>query len=316
MSITIAEFNSQFAKSVRDHYDNQAKEAIKNSAMARIFNIVDTSEYTESFISTEGISLPNWINESQDLPNSTVGKGHRTVLESNEFGHNIVIPYKERLRARDNTEAILKIVNKYKNGSIIAMHTFMAKTSHNLLNNAFTTTLAPDGLSLINAAHKWSSSSGTFSNLLEATALSLEVVEKAEKIAGEMKDSVGSEMPVNLHKIIVKKGGKSSALAKKIFGINRDQYKPATLGDVDIYMGGTYEIIETPYLTSGDAYFFVGDHEMLGVENPLAVRVVDRPGLKEAWTSAKNLDWVGAVAGSFKTGVVNMPFTIIGSKGA
>ncbi len=318
--LTIQEFNSDFAKSVKKHFDNQTMEAIRNSAMNKIFDVADTDEYSESFTSNEGVDQPTYFDENENLPESKIGKGYRSTFDSEEFGHTISVSKKARLKARDNTEKILEIVNNQKNGALVAMHSFLEKETHKILNDAFTGSyvLAPDGLSVCNDAHLWNSSDGTFDNKLASSALSLDVVKAVEAYGGAFVDSTGAEMPLNFKTIIVKKGGAAAALAKQIFGIEniRTQYQATSVGNINIY-AGEYTIIETPWLTSGTAYFFVADSDMLAVENPMFVNFIERPQLQgDVMTESQNLSWKWAYAGSFKYGLRNLPFTLVGSPGS
>jgi hypothetical protein len=115
MGFTIAQFNTAFAKSFTENFDNQTKEAIRNSAMNKIFSVEDTTEYTESYLSNEGVTLPSYLDESEDLEDSEIGKGYRTVFDSAEFGQTMRITYKARKKVGDKTEAIAQLANNYKN---------------------------------------------------------------------------------------------------------------------------------------------------------------------------------------------------------
>ena len=73
-----------------------------------------------------------------------------------------------------------------------------------------------------------------------------------------MVDSKGKPMPVSMKSIVVKKGGKAAVAARKLFGMYGSQYSPTVIGDINIYMG-EFNIIETPYIISDTAYYFMGD---------------------------------------------------------
>jgi len=320
--LTVQEFNTTFTKAIVKHFDNQSKEAIKNSAMNKIFQVEDTTEYTESFISTEGVTLPTYVDESETPDTNKIGKGYKVTFDGAEFAHNVIISYKARKKVQDKTEKVIDIINKQKNGAIIAMNSFLEIETHKLLNQAFSSTsyLAPDAQVLCYGTHVWNSTGRTFSNLLSSSALDLSVVDEVEKVGGAFVDSHGTNMPLNFKTIVVKKGGKAAQAAKRIFGFNRkmdvkDQYRPTTIGNIDIYVG-EYTIIETPWLTSNTAYFFVADRQMLGIENPLFVNFIERPQIQGDATLQKNLDFMYSVAGSFKFGCRNMPITLLGSPGA
>lgn len=318
--VTVAEFNTDWSKSIVESFDQQSKDAIRNSAMNMILDISDTTEYTESFNATEAMDLPGYIDESENLKLSATGKGYKVTFDSAEFAHKIKITYPSRLKAKDSTEKLLEVINREKNNAIITMQIFLETETHKLLNEAFSSTnyLAPDGLSICNDAHVWNSTGTTFDNKLSAgTALSNTVVDAVEAYAGAFKDAQGNPMPLKFNKIVVKKGGAAATAAKRLFGVPnaQGQYSPTSVGAIDIY-NGFYTIIETPYLTSGTAYFFIADHEMLGQSNPLFCNFIERPKIQGAMEEKDNLDWIMKVAGSFKFGCRSLPFTILGDPGA
>lgn len=316
--LTVQEFNSNFTKAIRGYFDNQSKAAIKNSVMNRIFQVEDSSEYVASYISTEGITLPTYIGESETPNVSNIGKGYKTTFESAEFAHSIIVTYKERLKNPDSTEKLKNITNAKKNGAIIAMNTFLEKETHRVFNEAFSSTsfLAPDGATLCADTHTWNSTGRTFDNLLASSALDLTVIDTVEKVGGAFVDAAGTNMPLNFKYILVKKGSKAAQAAKRIFGFtSREQYRPTSIGNLNIYEG-SYTIIETPWLTSDTAYFFIADHAELSLDNPLFVDFTQRPAMQSEFKEQNNLDWTNTVAGSFKFGIRNMPFTILGSAGA
>ena len=282
--VTVAEFNTTWSKSIVESFDEQSKEAIRNSAMNMILDISDTTEYTESYNATEAMDLPGYIDESENLKDSSTGKGYKVTFDSAEFGHKIKVTYKARLKAKDSTEKLLEVINREKNNAIIQMNTFLEIETHKLLNEAFSSTayLAPDGLTICNDAHVWNSTGETFDNKLSAgTALSSTVVDAVERYAGAFTDAEGNPMPLNFKKIVVKKGGKAATAAKRLFGIPnaQGQYSPTSVGNIDIY-NGFYTIIETPYMTSNTAYFFIADFEGTGMKNPLFCNFVERPKIQ------------------------------------
>ena len=318
--LTVAEFNTTWSKNIVESYDMQSKEAIKNSAVSRIFDIVDTTEYTESFNTTEAMDAPGYFDEGETLKESSTGKGYKVTFDSREFGHTITVTKKARLKAKDSTEKLLEVINREKNNAITTMMAFIETEAHKIFNEAFssTTYLAPDGLCLCNDAHAWKSTSATFDNLLSAgTVLSATVVDAAEKYAGAFTDAEGNAMPIMLNKILVKKWGTAAQAAKRLFGVKNSagQYSPTSVGAINIYEGA-YTIIETPYLTSDTAYFFLGDAEQMGIDNPLFINFMQRPQIEGEFTQIKNLNWEASVAASMKFGIRNLPVTVLGDDGA
>jgi hypothetical protein len=144
-------------------------EAIKNSTFSRIYDVSDTSEYTTSYVSTEGSDLPAYFDEGEPLVRSTTGKGYKVTYSKAEFGKIMSITKKARLVAGDNTEVIGKIANKEKNSAIVTMMTFLEKETWSLLSyangsNASHKILSPDLLPLYSNAHVYNSTGATFDN--------------------------------------------------------------------------------------------------------------------------------------------------------
>jgi hypothetical protein len=219
--------------------------------MNRIFQVDDSTEYTSSYISTEGIDLPKYLSESENAPISDIGKGYKTTFESAEFGHAIIITAKERIKNKDNTEKLLQITQAKKNGLLYAMHTFLEQQTHRLFTEAFasSTFLAPDGFPMISATHTWNSTGKTFSNLLPGAGLDLAMFDYVGKVAGSFEDSKGSRMPLKFNTVVVQSGSTAFKQARRLFGYESDaQYRPTSIGGINIYQGAV-NIIETPWMT-------------------------------------------------------------------
>lgn len=128
--------------------------------------------------------------------------------ESEEYGHNIVITKKARVKMKDDTVQIARHVATLRNAAVIALYTKIEKMAHGLLNDAFAgaTYLAPDGLSIINDAHLWNSTGESFDNKLSTgTAPATSVLDAVAAYGGAFTDSHGNEMPLNFRTIVCKK---------------------------------------------------------------------------------------------------------------
>ena len=314
--LTIDKFNQLFTKDLTGTMDNAAYDPALFAILNKIFDVSDTTEYTESFHSTEGFDGTTYLDENQNLNSGDLDKGFRTSFESREFGVYIDVSKQARVQARDNTLAIAEIIAKQKKHALYDLNNFVTFEGMKMLNEAFgsTTIKAPDGQDIISATHTRKDGSQAFDNLLPSVAFSSTVVDEVLKRNGAMVDSKGKPMPSMMNKIIVKKGGKASIEARKLFGMYGSQYSPVTIGGINIYMG-EFDIIETPYLTSDTAYFFMGDM-MNGDENPLFVNFMERPKIQGPARVTDNLSYRWDYAGSFKYGCRNLPFNIIGSQGA
>lgn len=313
--LTATEYDLAFTKAIRRHLNIASKQAIKDSAMAKIFRIEHDSEYTQAFTSTEGITGAKYLKESENLVKGDIKKGYKTLIESQEFGEYITTSYQERLKARDNKLTIAQILNDKKNSVIISLKNFMEQESHKILNDAFTGNyiLAPDGQPLISATHKWKSSDTTRSNLLTGP-LTQTLLNTVTKVAGAFKDARGIPMPMTIKTIVVKQGGTAFQAAERICGgFTAQQLRPQTIDGINIY-DSKYRVIETAWMDSDTSFFLMADHGSMNVPNPMFVNVVDAPHMFDLQTE-KNLDFTYPVAGSFGFGLTDLPFTIFGSQG-
>jgi len=314
--LTIDRFNQLFTKDLSGTMDNAAYDPKLFAVVNKIFDVADTTEYSESYHSTEGFSGTTYLDENQNLNNGDITKGYRVAFESRELGMYIDVSKKARLKAKDSTEAVAEIIAKQKKHALYDLNNFVTTESMKLLNEAFgsATIKAPDGQDIISATHLWKDGTQAFDNLLPAAAFSATAMDEAYKRAANLTDSKGKPMPVMLHSIVVRKGGKASVDARKLLGLYGSQYSPTVIGDINIYMG-ELNIIETPYLISDTAYFFMGDM-MNGDDNPLFVHFIERPKIQWPARVTDNLSYRRDYAGSFKYGCRNLPFNIMGSVGA
>lgn len=320
MVLTVGEFNTAFSKDMKQHFDNQSWEAVKNSAFGKIYDVSDTTEYTASYISTEWVDLPEYFDEWQPLKNSSIWKGYKVTYDSAEFGHIMAITKKARIKVGDSTEEIAKIADKQKNSAIIAMNTFLEKEMWSLLNytnatNASYKILAPDLKPLLSDTHTWNSTGATFDNDLGTSAISVNHAAAVVAYWAAFVDSHGTAMPLDFNKVFVKEGWAASRQAKAIYASKnaQGQYQVEDLANMNIYEGSV-QVIEVPWMTSGNDYFYVADSEMLGQENPLFVEFVQRPQAEWVFKENRNLTWEMPYSASFKYGIKNMPFAILGWK--
>jgi len=318
--LDVGTFNSTFMKAIAKTFYNQAGEAMKYSVMSQIFDVQDTTEYTEAFTSIEATNNVDRVEESWNYPESWMEKGYKTAFESAEFGHKLVITKKARNKERDVTEKILQLANKQKNYAIVALHHFLEKNTSEIFNQAFSSTkyLAPDWKVLCASDHSWNSTPAgktykTWSNLLSASALDLTQVDAVEKKAWDFKDATGDQKPLHFQYVMVKKGWTASRQALKIFA-RKDamwQYLVSTIWNLNIYQGA-YMVIENPWMTSDTAYFFLTwpDTE---IERSIMARFVERPRIQTEFKERENLDWYTVAGWSMKYGIRNQPYDILWS---
>lgn len=306
MVLTVAEFNTTFSKDIKEMFDNQSREAVRNSAFAKVYDVSDTSEYTASYTSTEGVDLPAYFDEGEPLKASSIGKGYKVTYDSAEFGHIMAITKKARLKVGDNTESIAKIADKQKNSAIIAMATFIEKETRALLDhangsNASYKILAPDLKPLYSTTHTWNSTGKTFSNNLDVSAIDIAHAAIVQAYAGAFTDAEGVPMPLKFNRIYVKTGGTASKQAKSVYASRnaQGQYQVTELGNMNIY-SGEVEVVEIPRMSSGNDYFYTADCDAMNLENPLFVEFVQRPMSEGVFKESNNLTREMPYSCSFK----------------
>ena len=326
------DFDNLFTKDVRKTFENGSNDVMVRAYLNKFSTVVDTTEYSEKFNSTEGMDLPTYVEEKQLLPLNQLEKGFVTILTSRTPAHRICISKDVRLQAGDNTTSLRTHLSREIQLAITRFLKFNEIEAHRVFNQGFTnlpvnngrtgtaTVAAPDGQATFDVAHTWNSTANTWDNVLAAVALDLNVVREVERRAAAFVDATGCEMPMFPNKIIVKAGSTAAQQAKKIFDVtvNNNQYRVDTPDDLNIY-AGRYSIIETPYIESDTAYFFVADADNamnMGIENPWTFRFQQRPMLEGTLMQTANLAFEYAYSEAIKFGLYNQPFNMRGSQGA
>lgn len=320
MALLVSEFNTLFSKDIKETFDNGSMEAMNNSTYSKFYDVSDTNEYTASYTSTEGVDLPSYFDEAEDLKASKLGKGYKTTYESREFGHIISISKKARNKIGDNTEKLAMYAETQKKMALVAMNSFLEKEMAVLLDyanasNASFRILAPDLLPLASAAHVWKSTGTTFDNDFGTDAIDVAHAADVEAYAGAFVDAQGVAMPLSFNTIFVKKGGAASRQAKSVYASRnaQGQFTVTAIGDINLYSGAV-TIIETPWMASGNDYVYVADATSLGLSNPMFCEFIERPTVGENFTENANLSWETPVSASFKFGIKNLPFTLLYGK--
>lgn len=329
MAFTYAEFDQQFTRAIQESFANGIDKKLDAGYFNKFVYNYDTVIGQEEFTSTEGMDSPEYVDERENLKETNLEKGYKVAFTGNGFGSRCIISKEARVQARDNITNLQEHLANKMSSAIRTMSRFVEEEGHRFLNQAFTAApvvngitskpiaiAAPDGKALIDGTHDWNTG-GTFSNLLSGGALTLAKVQEVERVAGEFTGPNGSRMPLTPTTIVVKKGHRASVAAKQIFGIrvNSDQYRVPNTGDLNIYSTGQYTIIETPYLNSGTAHFFMADEIMSDMDNPLFLSFQQRPRMEGLQQMSNNLDWVYPYYAHMKYGVRNMPYGIWGSDG-
>lgn len=329
MALTFQQFDNAFTKVIQQNFENGNEQGIANGYFSNFVSVGDTTIGQEQFTSTEGVDLPSYVAERENLPEVDLWKGYKVVFQGNGVGSRCIITKEARVQANDDlTNLEAHIANKLS-GSINSMLQFIEIDWHRFLNQGFTNApvfangkaialASPDGEALFSNNHAYVSGE-TFDNLLLPAVLDLSVIDEVEKRGWAFLDAKGNPMPLNYNKIVVKKGGKAAQAAKRIFGYfeNYSQYRANDdTNNINIYSTGQWTIVETPYLLSDTAYYFQADEAMSSVENPLFFHFQQRPRMEGLEQEANNLDRTYPYYTHYKFGIRNIPIGRLGSVGA
>lgn len=302
------QFQNFTQERVTTSFENFSKEALTSPVLQKLFNVGDTSNYDEGFTSLEGGTWVGFLNESENLNEVRQNQGYETTLSANEFGGEVRVTLKERNRYKDPTTIYNKVVDSKVTNVQIDMLNFVNIESYKLYNDGFTTALAPGGVTIF-GTHTYASTDATFTNRV-TTAAGEQALSELEQYGGNFKDAFGKPKPMMFKTIIVKLGGSAETAFRNVFDKN---ISPDSIGNVNIYNYGQYKLVASPYITSDTAWYAMAMDQ--GLDNPLKVDFVDRPHIENTYMD-KNLDYVTQMAGSFKTGCVNLPLNLYGSTGA
>jgi hypothetical protein len=313
----LAEYNNLFTKNVRISFDQGFQTRLMQSAYNKLFAVADTTEIVEKFNSTESMDLPQYVSEGQTLPITKLYKGYLTTFQGKGFGHRILVTKEARLSAKDDTLVLAMLIAREKQKALDAFDRFIETEAHKFFQNAFINTpgfTGPDGIGLI-GTHVWNSTGTTWTNLLVTQALNVDAVRQLEIAAGAFVDANGNVMPLRPDTVIVKKGSTASFQAKQLFGINMGQYSPTVLGNVNIFQGGSYTMIETPFFVNdpaipsfvADTVYFFADSRMMANDNALFMHFLQRPRLEGEATQLPDLTYQYYFYGHFKAGIRALP---------
>jgi hypothetical protein len=308
MATTIADYTNQAVKGLIEVFPlafNKNLEQYKNQPFIRFYN---TSEWSETFGSTEGIGVVSELAEQETPSVMQADEGYNVTVTPKRYGGALVITQDTMVRAGDDTTKIDAFLMTQRDLLLKSATNKVMVDAFYAYNYAFDTDSvvnAPDALELC-ATHSYKGG-GTFTN--ETTgALSETTYDTAWAYAGNFKDPTDSTkpMPLNWSAIMVKKGTAAAKTARQLFASG---ISPVAVGDVNIYEG-SLKVVESPYLTSTTAWFLIDE----SIQTPVVYGFVKTPGFSEPITLENqsirsNLTWYG------KRGILSLPVGIYGSTG-
>ena len=304
------DFLNNLQKDLTDSFAQYSTEANDMSSYNRLFEVWDTDEYTEIFTSFQWFDNPTYIDEAEEIKQWKREEWYKTSIEAKEFAIANTITKKFRIKAKDDTTKLSKIANTNMETQLLSMNNFIETETHSMLNNAFTTALAPDWNPIIWSHSWWPKTTATFNNQITWNLdLDTDAVDFLQAYAWNFEDAQGKKMPLNFDTLYLKKWGSAHIAAMKLFA-PKWTIVPTTVWEINIYEW-EFTIVATPYLTSSTAYFFYDSSKM----NPLFVNFNQRPSLEDREVNAKNADWIYNAIWSFKFWVRDLPYAYLWSDG-
>ena len=117
-----------------------------------------------------------------------------------------------------------------------------------------------------------------------------------------LKDAWWTPIEIKFDTLVVKTWWAASQQAKKIL-FPWGQYQTSTMWNVNLYQGNGYTMVETPYITSGTAWFM---HASDAMEKSAVVHFVQAPMVEEK--EVQDANNIFPTTSSFKYWIVNMPY--------
>jgi len=308
--MTSSDYTLQAVKGIKKSFDNACKNKIEGYMKQGYIQFYNTSEVSEIYTSTEGMTGVTELGELGTPPSSALEDGYSVTIKEKRFGGALIVP--EKVYRRDGADSTWKVDQYLKRQRNQLLKTSVQKLitdAHLMLNEAFDSTsayLAPDSVEVC-GSHSWASGA-TFDNAV-TPALDTDAMDDAWEYAGAYTDPSGKEDPLNWTHIVVKKGSDAHREAIRLFA---KEIKPTQTNDINVYEG-ELTVVETPYITSTNKnYWFLYD---LSKElSPLAVGIGEYPTMREP-IKETNEAIRSNVTDFRKQGCLNMPGQIYGSTG-
>jgi len=298
-------------KGLQPIFKNAMTKKILEYKDTKLFTFKNTKEWTEIFMSTEGLTGIKELSENETPPINTLREGYKVNIAPHRFGGGIEFTEDDYLRAGDSTEKVKAILDEKKNQNLVASYKYFLDKVFYMYNNAFNSsadTLAPDGAELC-GTHTWKSGS-TFTN--KGTArISTSAIDDLMETGGAFKDADGREMPITFNTIIVKLGSENARNAKKLFAQN---IKPTKVADCNLYEG-EFTIIETPMITSTNKNYWFAYDSNFPIQMPLYVGILKMPSYNNPIKQNNEAVRMN-ITGYMKTGIPNLPINFFGSDGS
>lgn len=306
-----SDYALQAVKGIKKSFDNAMKNKVEEYMNMGHLQIYSTSEISEIYTSTEGMSGVEELGELTTPPSLALEDGYSVTITEKRFGGAIIVPEKVYRRdGRDTTTKVDQFLMRQRNQLLKTNVHKLMTNAHLMYNEAFLSTsayLAPDAVEVC-GTHTWASG-GTFTN--KTTVLfNSDAADAADEYAGAFTDPAGKEMPLSFTTIVVKKGSDAHRESRRLYA---SDISPTAVGDVNIY-DGALKIVATPYITTANKLnWWMLD--LTADMSPLAVGVGEYPTMRDP-IKESNEALRSNCTGFWKQGVINMPYNVYGSEGA
>lgn len=307
-----ANYTLQAAKGLKKSYDNAQSNKINQYKDSGLFDFANTTEWDESFTSTEGLSGSKELSELETPPTLKLNDGRSITVSKRRFGGSILVSEEDQMKMGDSTTKVNEYLIKQRNQLLRDSTNDFLVNIHLMYNEAFSSSsdyLAPDSVEIC-GQHITSSATGGGSWFKNSTtaALSTTAVDAMETYAGDHASPEDKPDPISFDTIVVKKGSDAHRTALKLFANN---ISPTAINDINLYEG-LYKIIATPYITTANKDYWFGLDSTR--ENPLSVRIRKMPAMNAPQVES-NQAVRSNVTGFYEFACINAPFAMYGSNG-
>ena len=308
--MTSADYALQAVKGIKKSFDNACRNRIEAYMAQGYIQFYNTSEVSEIYTSTEGMTGVTELGELTTPPSLSLEDGYSVTITEKRFGGALIVPEKVYRRdGRDSTWKVDQFLQRQRNQIMKTSIQKLMTDAHLMLNEAFDSGsdyLAPDSVEVC-GSHTWASGT-TFDNSATA-ALDSDAYDTAWEYAGAYTDPAGKEDPLNWDTIVVKKGSAAHREAIRLFA---KEIEPTAVNDINIYEG-MLRVVETPYITTANkANWFL--YDLSKETSPLAVGIGEYPTMREP-IKESNESLRSNCTDFRKQGVINMPYQVYGSNG-
>lgn len=317
---------NEVTKATKELIDNSQETMAIKQDFAKFVKAEATTEQDEKFVSTVTLGTPKKTPEWSEVAKNSTAEWHTTIISMlPKTTLSDIYSYEYYKGKQDATQKIEQEFANNTKRKVQSMWNEMNMEAYKILNDGFNPAaqyLSPDLEPVFSTQHFFTSElpvsgSNAFDNVLSAAAPSLDVLKEVERRSGAFVDPEGRPMPVSPKRILVKLWSKAAHEWKQLFF--GEGYRTNTLVGINgtnIYTNGEYTVVESPYITSNTAYYFLSDFDMGMIDNPFYMWVMDFPTIYGEEDSVNTLTRQITYVSYYKLGLKNIPIGVYGSLGA